>query len=465
MIQQVLNKQLLVDLLEDMDEVANVDANTTRRATTGTGMDEMSPAEKEELAADVAATRTDRELGPPATPGRRGGPAEVSLADRNTFIPRSAALSNLQSAIEEYFQTQRPDVVEGPQADQRRGGAATVAGSQLTIWPDYLEGRRLFGRFEQTDVRWINSLFAKGMRKFRGKHPFIARPARKEPITFPDDKVRMIVFGDWGSGIPRAHEVSKRIRQELKDGVQQGLQQHVIHLGDVYYSGWESEYRDRFLNDWPVSDDQKDSIGSYTLNGNHDMYSGGHAYYEYALADKRFAPWQGKSSLFYLKNSYWQLFGLDTSHDDAGLKGDQADWVRGAAQKGLKTMLLSHHQYSSSYEEVSQTVVDKIQPVLKELDVAAWLWGHEHRCMTYKGVPGIRFPRCLGHGGVPVYQTHDKGGPTPSPGDWEYREFLDGGVELWAKFGYVVLDFHRDKIDVRYMNEDSDQPDKSETIQ
>jgi hypothetical protein len=382
------------------------------------------------------------------------------LADRNTYIPRSPELSNLQSAIELYFLEKRSETVETPPPDGRRGGAP----AQLTIWQEYLEGRRLLGPFEQTDVGWINSWFAKGIRQFRGKHEFVGRPVRKEPIVLPDENLRIVVFGDWGSGIPRAVKVGELVERELHDPNVKGWKKHVIHLGDVYYSGWEYEYRNRFLDHWPVKLEEKDTIGSFTLNGNHDMYSGGWAYYDYALADPRFAAWQGKSSLFQLANNYWQIFGLDTSHDDAGLKGDQADWVRGAARKGLKTMLLSHHQYCSAYEKAPQTVIDKIQPVLTELDVAAWLWGHEHRCVTYRDVPRVRFPRCIGHGGVPVYQTHDLNSRIPSPGEWEYRDSIDAGIERWAKFGYAVLDFQREKIAVRYMDEAGGQDRHEELL-
>jgi hypothetical protein len=463
MIQQVLNKLLLLDVLDSMQALAQTTTSEERRAITGTPMDEMNPAERAELLEGIETAKKDAAAGELPVQDRRGQAADLPLADRNTYMPRSPELSNLQSAIEQYFLEQRLEVVESPPQDDRRSSSTPVAGSQLTIWQEYLTGRRLLGPFEQTDIGWINALFAKGIRKFRGKHSFIERPVREDPIPFADDKVRMIVVGDWGSGIPRAQKVAKYIRRELDDQAVRDWQKHVVHLGDVYYSGWEFEYKNRFLKYWPVKTEEKDKIGSFNLNGNHDMYSGGWAYYDYALADERFAPWQGKSSLFHMASNYWQIFGLDTSHDDAGLKGDQAEWICGAARKGLKTMLLSHHQYCSSFEEASQTVINKIQPVLNNLDVAAWLWGHEHRCMTYKDVARIRFPRCLGHGGVPVYQTHDVGGPTPPPGEWEYRDYIDGGFELWAKFGFLVLDFNHDKIAVRYVNEDGGQ-DRLETI-
>jgi hypothetical protein len=463
MIQQALNKQLLHDILDGMQVQAQAIVSDQRRADTGTPMDEMNPMERAELLESILIAKEHLAEEQPIA-DRRGGAAEVSFEDRNTYISRSPEISNLQSAIEQYILDRRPDVLESPRPDDRRGKSLPVAGSQLTIWQDYLEGRRLLGPFEQTDLGWINSLFAKGIRKFRRKHPFVDRPTRKEPVLFADRNVRMIIVGDWGSGIPRAQNVAKCMRCKLDDPRARSWEKYVIHLGDVYYAGWEYEYEKRFLNYWPVKPGEKDKIGSFNLNGNHDMYSGGWAYYENALADDRFAPWQGKSSLIHLANNYWQIFGLDTSHDDADLKGDQAHWICGAARNGLKTMLLSHHQYCSSFEEAPQAVIDKIQPVINELDVAAWLWGHEHRCITYKDVPRIRFPRCLGHGGVPVYQTHGLDHQTPWPGDWEYRDYIDGGLERWAKFGFAVLDFYDDKIEVRYVDENGGE-NRRETIE
>jgi Calcineurin-like phosphoesterase len=456
MIQQVLNKQLLQDVLDSMQAQAQAFTADQRRADTGTPMDDLSPAEHAELLDSIEIAKARVHEGKPPAADRRGEPAVVPLEDLNACIPRSPELSNLQSAIESYFLDQRPDLIESPDSDDdRRGGTVPMAGSQLTTWQDYLGDRRVFGAFQQTDIGWINSLFAQGVRKLRRKHPFVDRPVRNQPISFADDNVRIIVVGDWGSGIPRAQNVAKHMRRELDQPDVKGWQKFVIHLGDVYYSGWAYEYKKRFLQYWPVREAEKNDVGSFNLNGNHDMYSGGWAYYDDALADLRFAAWQGKSSLFHLANSHWQLFGLDTSYDDGGLQGDQARWVCAAAQPGLKTMLLSHHQYCSSYETAPQAVIDKIDPVLNQLDVAAWLWGHEHRFMTYRNVPRIRFPRCIGHGGVPVYQTHAADAPTPSPGDWEYRDYVPGvlGIEHWAMFGFAVLDFHKDRIAVRYLDE------------
>jgi hypothetical protein len=476
LIEQILNKQFLQFVLGGLENAAKAPQEEDSRRSEEVP-ETLDEAETHTLLADLEAARVHAGLtsatGAAVESDRRSIEAaeapEMSLADRTVFISGSTELSNLQSAIEQHVEERRQDLlmrnedVIADEDDRRGAEGASFAGARLKGWSEDVADRRLFGPFEQTDLRWINSWFAQAMRKFRGKHAFVPRPIRKEPIAFPDENVRLIVLGDWGSGIPRAQKVSTVIRRELDAGKAAGLQQHVIHLGDVYYSGWEREYRDRLLKDWPVRADEKDTIGSFNLNGNHDMFSGGHAYYEYSLADERFAGWQGKSSLFHLANSRWQLFGLDTAWEDAALKDDQATWVLGAAAAGKKTILLSHHQYCSSYEKISAGVTGPVQPLLKQLDIAAWLWGHEHRCESYREFAGIRAPRCLGHGGVPVYQLHGLDDPLPAPGEWEYRDYVDGGLELWAKFGFVTLDFHGDTIAVRYLNEDGGV-DRTETI-
>lgn len=469
MIQQVLDRGFLQDFLENVEsEVDTTGDRPRRRAIAKTPLDDLSASQMQELVHDIQQAKAD--VTPPERTSRRRSdvPSEdvsQTAKDENAYIPHSPALSNLQSAIEEYFRTQRPNTIESQTPSGRRKGMPVPlqAGDRISLWDGYTKGRRLLRKFEQTDIRWIGAKFAEGMRYFRGKHAFVSRPTRPDAVTL-HPRARILVVGDWGSGIPRAQRIADLMRAELDAGIKDRRAQHVIHLGDVYYAGWKYEYNDRFLKYWPVKTSEIDSIGSFTLNGNHDMYSGGHAYYDIALADPRFAAWQGTSSLFVLSNGFWQLFGIDTAHEDAGLEGDQPNWINMTAgahpNKGkVKTILLSHHQYCSSYETPSSVLITKIQRVMvnPELNLRAWLWGHEHRCVTYTGVPALPFASCIGHGGVPVYQTHSSKAGIPLPGNYEYRDVLYGGVggvEPWAKFGFAVLDFNDDKIEVRYVGED-----------
>ena len=53
------------------------------------------------------------------------------------------------------------------------------------------------------------------------------------------------------------------------------------------------------------------NVFSWTVPGNHDMYTGGHGFYHMLNKDNRFIGQNG-CSYFLLENDYWQIFGLDT---------------------------------------------------------------------------------------------------------------------------------------------------------
>jgi hypothetical protein len=96
--------------------------------------------------------------------------------------------------------------------------------------------------------------------------------------------------GDWGTGLGRARQVAVHMQEEIAGALAEGREAHAIHLGDVYYSGLASEDQRRFLAYWPVTAAQAASgVTSWSLNGNHDMYSGGYGYFGTLLADPRFA--------------------------------------------------------------------------------------------------------------------------------------------------------------------------------
>jgi 3',5'-cyclic AMP phosphodiesterase CpdA len=304
-----------------------------------------------------------------------------------------------------------------------------------------------------------------GVRWFRKKHAFNPEPA---PPVVINDRARVLLVGDWGTGLPRAQKVAREMRQILDEGNARGIQQHVIHLGDVYYSGWKREYEKRFLPYWPVKPSEADLITSWSANANHDMYAGGYGYFDFLLKDPRFKRQAGRS-FFSLNNSHWTLLGLDTAYDDHDLKEPQGQWVRDVVNHTTnKMMLLSHHQPFSAYENGKKNggkkLLEKLKPVLESGRINTWFWGHEHRCVTYKPHCGVTHGRCIGHGGVPVYMWRDDDDEVKEPADYEYRGKIQDGLEPWALFGFSVLDFDGPRIKVRYIDENGNEH-KTEEIQ
>jgi hypothetical protein len=83
--------------------------------------------------------------------------------------------------------------------------------------------------------------------------------------------------------------------------------------------------------------------------------------------------------------------------------------------------------------------------------------------VLYGAHENVRFARCLGHGGIPVYMSHGEAEPYPPPATYEYRRFIQNGLERWALLGFAVLDFDGPAVHVRYIDEDG-ATHKTETI-
>jgi hypothetical protein len=461
MIQQVLDRTFVLARLGEVRNHMERVVSSGERRGEETGLQNLTRAEQMDVLNEIRAAQTDEaaqstgQIGFDMPASRRGGSSRS--IDEVSFLSRSPVISNLQSAIEQHYEEKRQGAVKTSRPAGRRGGGS--------ITP--VTNRRLLGAFEPTDIKWISALTAMGLRLYRGKYQFNERPSTNEPLKIANN-ARILLVGDWGSGVPRAQEVAKRMREELDKGNSMGLQQHVIHLGDVYYSGWDREYRKRFLDYWPVREDEATTISSWTLNGNHDMYSGGHGYYTVALTDPRFKLWHNSSSFFALENDHWRILGLDTAYDDFDLRSPQPRWVKENMDQAAsrKIMLLSHHQLFSAYESGGPKLKTKLGPVLVNKGITSWFWGHEHRCVLYKeGCEGVKFGRCIGHGGVPVYMNHKPSDPIPDPGVYEFRDYVAANpLEHWALFGFAVLDFHNDTISVRYIDERGGNPYKEEKI-
>jgi predicted phosphodiesterase len=272
-----------------------------------------------------------------------------------------------------------------------------------------------------------------------------------QPVTIADD-ARIVLVGDWGSGLRRARKVADKIRAILDEGIENRRQQHVIHLGDVYYTGSKREYEKNFLRRWPVQ--HGEDIGSFIICGNHDMYRGGHDYYRTALADKRFAL-QDQKSVFALRNDNWQFLGLDTAYEKKQISNGQLEWIDDQLNSapGHRTTVLSHHPLWSAYEYAGAELCKQIGPILASRHIDAWFWGHEHRCLVYEPRDGVNFSSCVGHGGIPSYLIAQQRKPYPKGLRYDYRQRHGWGFEPWNTFGFAVLDLNGPDMHVRYIDE------------
>jgi len=394
--------------------------------------------------------------------------AEVSSGGGHQRVPyfsRDPLVSLIQSSIEETLLQEtaaKPALPHG-------------LWSSIARFADRYLNLQL-GRFQHDDPEWYIQIAKASLERLaRGNHVFNVRPA-EHAIS---DTARLVVVGDWGTGLRRARNVAAHMQDEVAGALAEGREAHVIHLGDIYYSGLPSEDQRRFLAFWPVTVAQSSAgVTSWSLNGNHDMYSGGFGYFDTLLADPRFAaqhsPDGQPTSFFRLTSPSWEFAGLDTSWDSdvlskgatAVLEDPQADYVATMAKESArKLVLFSHHQLTSVYDthDIAPELAGKLAPVLTGSRVTAWWWGHEHRAMAYKPYGGVQYPRCLGNGGVPVLRDPAMTAQVMEKADWDSRRYVWSGLHRWTRFGFAVLDLARDKIYVRYRDDDGTQT-RTETV-
>ncbi|MBB5052776.1 hypothetical protein HNQ36_002750 [Afipia massiliensis] len=285
----------------------------------------------------------------------------------------------------------------------------------------------------------------------------MVRPRNAKASAFPD-RARIAVLGDWGTGLYGAPKIAAAVKSDPDPF------EIILHLGDVYYSGTEKEIARRFLEVWP----HRSGSTNRALNSNHEMYSGGDAYF-----DRTLPAFGQDGSYFAYQNAHWTLVGLDVAYIDHAIDDEQVQWlldvVRNAGDRRI--VLFSHHQLYSSIESEQGTKLwshPGFGALLRSKRIFAWYWGHEHRCTVFES-PDANFGilgRCIGHSGMPQSRTPTIGlkraaGSVYERADWRVcpattvegnklaravvlegpNEFIVGEEEKFLPHGYGVLNF------------------------
>lgn len=289
-----------------------------------------------------------------------------------------------------------------------KGDAAAIAAAQASL-----------DEFGACDSGWADALSEFLLHYTLAKHSDV--PYRRwtdlGDFVLPDAIpaiVKIAVFGDWGTGEPRAQAMLRAIAQMQPD--------IVIHLGDIYYS-CDAREADAFHSNLRAAfPDVKTSI--FSLCGNHDLYSGGAPYF--GLLTRLQQP----ASFFCLRNAHWQVLAMDTGYNDYDpfKEGTATTWVQDGTSDdghpngsynelawhadkldhadGRKTILLSHHQLFTRSESMpggkvrNDRLFAQLQPWLA--DITLWLWGHEHNQVIYQPFSGLERGRCIGAGAIPI---------------------------------------------------------------
>src|SRR6185437_13589382 len=270
--------------------------------------------------------------------GMENAHAQAMQVAQNRALPPGPAETHTMMLAKSAMTNDADSVVSSLEA-----GALIAVGTDGVIWGT--------GKWEQFDPGWIEAfaVFLESLLPIiGGKHQFVNSP---QAITIPN-LVKIGIAGDWGTGEWRT--VNNPAPSTKVGNAMANLHPHItIHLGDVYYSGTADQEQHLLVPLWPQG-----SIGSFTLNSNHEMYSGAKPYFN-ALSQPPFAQ-QAGCSYFALENDNWIIVGLDSAYfsEEAELYMNGAlypqnfpnkqqaflqDKGEEAQLKGKKVIVLTHH--------------------------------------------------------------------------------------------------------------------------
>src|SRR5713101_7858326 len=158
-------------------------------------------------------------------------------------------------------------------------------------------------------------------------------------------EIRLGLAGDWGTGTEEAEAVAENMLDSKPH--------YTVHLGDVYYVGDNDEVYEHCLktevegNDFTAVEWPHGTVGSFALNGNHEMYANGEGYFGLLLptlgigSSKTQIVKHQSASFFCLKNAHWMIIGIDTGYNSVGwasifslckLEDPLMNWLRDRVQ-------------------------------------------------------------------------------------------------------------------------------------
>ncbi len=281
-------------------------------------------------------------------------------------------------------------------------------------------------------------------------------------VTQIADKCTIALLADWGGDNDAAKRIASIIRKQNPD--------IAVHLGDIYYGGTKGEC-EHFLNQWPLRQDRDDpnspirSEGSWALNGNHEMFSGGLYFFNTVLP-----AFEQKQPYFCLESAYWKIIGLDTAYAAGHLKpasdadpiAPQWNWLIDILRKNKKpAILLTHHQPVSAHTEdfkESEALRRDVDALLAtegvgEDAIFGWFFGHEHRCALYRDSATKFNARLIGNGCIPhEVQTEKAADPGCTEVAFFNRKSTAPGTDT-AVSTFVNLMFNGPLVQIEYIDE------------
>lgn len=331
-------------------------------------------------------------------------------------------------------------------------------------------------RYELDDIRWITRTGKYILQRILGTFKtaefrrHTAHPTRFDyrlkgpgdvPIG-PDDRITIALFSDFGTGEYQSRYTAAEIAKDKPH--------YAIHLGDVYYVGEPQEFEEHMVR--PLAEIRQASR-FFTLNANHEMYSGGFAYFAFLDSNRALPAQEQEGSYFRLWSERYQIIGIDTAYDyrHNGELRDPAvhNWLRQrlaegkSAQPTRTNILLSQNEPFGLGDEESAPLFQQIMPSATRdgrCMIDFWFWGDEHYCALFERTSRVPFVGgCIGNAGHPVSwkklherAERDRAGGSFARAAWidESPRFKNFRQDELGNTGYCLMALGPDGITLTY---------------
>ncbi len=288
-----------------------------------------------------------------------------------------------------------------------------ITESMLDQWQTVLEGPGVvyadgtlvgYDTYEQLDPGWMVAALAYILLLVgeNTTYPFGTNPVT---ITASGDPVTVAVVGDFGTGTWTDGN-SSGPAAAVMDQIGKNPADYTIHLGDVYYAGFEEEETNNLIGQW----DPCGSAGTYfTLNSNHEMYDGANGYFCTALSPTGPFSAQKGTSYFAIDGGSWIIIGLDSAYYDTSLffmqgaltDSDQLSFIKSLDLTNKKVFVMTHHNGISVDGSTQEQLFTEVVNALGRAP-DFWYWGHVHNGIVYTASSAAgTYARCVGHGAIP----------------------------------------------------------------
>lgn len=339
-------------------------------------------------------------------------------------------------------------------------------------------------KYGQLDPDWLEAFVSYVLTYALGLFaPFAQNPTPVPLQGASSSQVTIALVGDWGTGNYTGGIAASVMKAIVTPKPGYTTPDYIIHLGDVYYAGTSSEETNNLVKMWPAAYSGK----SFTLNSNHEMYSGGRGYFG-ALANKIFSL-QNKKSYFALQygnpkqsGGPWTIIGLDSGYWSTspgialgsiqGKSGSgataQPQFLQKLVKGGLSaqnTIVLTHHNPLDTYggywltDALGNNLWAQVKTAMSG-PPKAWYWGHIHNGIVYPNPtkPGDSvYGRCVGHGALPFGNAWQLAA-TPSNQVTAYANVARPGSKLMMN-GFLLLTITQTgQVTETFYQQDGTQP-------